>query len=75
VLDAEGVTRAVAVGHSNGVPVVRQLQRLHTQHIEALVAVDGPFRPAIPLARPDAAAFMRSQADRARLEAFLDRLG
>jgi pimeloyl-ACP methyl ester carboxylesterase len=52
VLDAAGAGRAVVVGHSNGVPVARQLQRQRPETVEGLVAVDGPFRMSIPQARP-----------------------
>jgi len=75
VLDAVGIERAVLVGHSNGVPVAHACLGLDDRRVEGLVAVDGPFRLAIAppmlawmkttLARPDAAAFMASQADRA----------
>jgi pimeloyl-ACP methyl ester carboxylesterase len=43
VLEAAGVDRAVLVGHSMGVPVIREFARLHPKKIEALVAVDGAF--------------------------------
>jgi pimeloyl-ACP methyl ester carboxylesterase len=35
--------KIVLVGHSMGVPVIRQYARLFPQHVTALVAVDGPL--------------------------------
>jgi pimeloyl-ACP methyl ester carboxylesterase len=35
--------KVVLVGHSMGVPVIRQYARLYPQHVAALVAVDGPL--------------------------------
>jgi pimeloyl-ACP methyl ester carboxylesterase len=53
------VERVVLVGHSMGVPVIREYARLYPQHTAALVAVDGPldfrvfpppeFRPPPPM--------------------------
>ena len=37
------VERIVLVGHSMGVPVIRQYARRYPQHVAALVAVDGPL--------------------------------
>lgn len=44
VLDAADVERAVLVGHSNGVPTVRQFWRLYPERTAGLVAVDGALR-------------------------------
>jgi pimeloyl-ACP methyl ester carboxylesterase len=44
VLDDAGVERAVLVGHSNGVPTVRQVWRRYPERTAGLVAVDGPLR-------------------------------
>jgi pimeloyl-ACP methyl ester carboxylesterase len=44
VLDAAGVERAVLVGHSNGVPTVRQFWRRHPERTAGFVAVDGALR-------------------------------
>lgn len=41
VFESVGVDRAVLVGHSMGVPVVREFSRLFPTKTEALVAVDG----------------------------------
>jgi pimeloyl-ACP methyl ester carboxylesterase len=72
VLDDAGVRRAVLVGHSNGVPVAHACLSRDPGRIEALVAVDGPFRLSIPpavlawmraaVARPDAATFLETMA-------------
>ncbi len=48
VLDELRVARAVLVGHSNGVPVIRQVLRRHPERVSALVAVDGGFKPLMP---------------------------
>ncbi len=48
VLDELGIERAVLVGHSNGVPVVRQFYRMYPARTEALVVVDGPLRQVTP---------------------------
>jgi pimeloyl-ACP methyl ester carboxylesterase len=47
VLMADGVKRAVLVGHSMGTMVVRQFYRLHKDKTVALVAVDGALKPFI----------------------------
>ena len=44
VLEAAGVERAVLVGHSNGVPTVRQFWRRYPDRAAGLVAVDGALR-------------------------------
>lgn len=69
VLDELEIVRAVLVGHSNGVPVIRQLHRLAPERVEAMVFVDGPLEP-IPaptvqwmkaaMERPDYEQFMAS---------------
>jgi len=38
-----GVNRIVLVGHSMGVPVIRQYALAHPEHVAGLVAVDGPL--------------------------------
>jgi pimeloyl-ACP methyl ester carboxylesterase len=45
VLHDAGVQSAVLVGHSMGVPVVRQFYRRYPKKTRALVAVDGALRP------------------------------
>ncbi len=50
VLRDAGVKRAVLVGHSMGVPVVRQFYRRHPEKTLALVLVDGALRPFAPRA-------------------------
>lgn len=42
-----GVERAVLVGHSNGVPVVRQFYRIYPEKTLGIVAVEGSFRPLV----------------------------
>lgn len=42
-----GVEKAVLVGHSNGVPVVRQFYRAYPKMTLGLVAVEGSFRPLV----------------------------
>ena len=44
VMDDAGVERAVLVGHSNGVPSVRQFWRRYPQRVAGLVLVDGPLK-------------------------------
>jgi len=44
VLEVERIERAVLVGHSNGVPVVREFQRKFPEKTAALVLVDGPLK-------------------------------
>lgn len=58
VLQTAGVERAVLVGHSMGVPAVREFYRLFPEATLALVAVDGALRaPDTATARRMAAAF------------------
>lgn len=45
VLDDAGVSAAVLVGHSNGVPVARQFYRLFPARTRGLVLVDGSLKP------------------------------
>jgi pimeloyl-ACP methyl ester carboxylesterase len=45
VLKDAGVEKAVLVGHSMGVPVVRQFWRLYPEKTTAIVAVDGMIAP------------------------------
>lgn len=62
VMNDLGIERAILVGHSMGVTVVRQFYRLYPDRVEALVAVDGAMIPMppdrlkqmmAPLRRPD----------------------
>ena len=62
VMNDLGIERAILVGHSMGVTVVRQFCRLYPDRVEALVAVDGAMIPMppdrleqmiAPLRRPD----------------------
>lgn len=41
VMESAGVDRAVMVGHSMGVPVIREFIRLFPKKVEALVGIDG----------------------------------
>lgn len=50
VMRDAGVKRAVLVGHSMGVPVVRQFYRRYPEKTLALVLVDGALRPFAPRA-------------------------
>lgn len=59
VLEVERIERAVLVGHSNGVPVVRQFLREYPERTAALVLVDGPLKA---FGQDDAAT--RAMADR-----------
>jgi pimeloyl-ACP methyl ester carboxylesterase len=45
VLRDAGLTGVVLVGHSNGVPVIRQFYRKYPQKTRGFVAVDGMLRP------------------------------
>jgi pimeloyl-ACP methyl ester carboxylesterase len=67
VMDAEGIGCATLVGHSNGVPAVRQLYRLFPERVEAIVAVDGAFRNTISA---EMAAWMRAAFARTDFEEF-----
>lgn len=51
VLDAEDIASAALVGHSNGVPTVRQFYRLYPERTERLVLVDGALRSMVPEAQ------------------------
>ena len=74
VLDHLGLQRAVLVGHSNGVPTIRQFYRLFPERVEAFVAVDGMFRQTMPrktvdwmvaaLTRPDYQQFIDGLVER-----------
>lgn len=74
VLDNLEIERAVLVGHSNGVPTIRQFYRRFPARVEALVAVDGALRQTMPrqtvewmlaaLRRPDYEQFVEGLADR-----------
>ena len=48
VMRDAGVRQAVLVGHSMGVPVVREFYRLYPEKTRALVLVDGSLRPLAP---------------------------
>lgn len=48
VLERERAERAVLVGHSNGVPIVRHFARLFPDRVVALVLIDGPLRRFVP---------------------------
>jgi len=43
-----GVEKAILIGHSNGVPVVREFYRLYPWRVEGLVAVDGGLVRVFP---------------------------
>lgn len=45
VMDDAKIRRAILVGHSMGVPVIRIVAREHPSKVAALVAVDGALRP------------------------------
>ncbi len=47
VMDDADVARAVLIGHSNGVPVVRHFYRRYPARVLGLVAVDGSFQQVI----------------------------
>jgi pimeloyl-ACP methyl ester carboxylesterase len=74
VMDQLKITRAVLVGHSNGVPTIRQFYRRFPERVEAMVAVDGPLRQTMPrqaaewmlttLRRPDYEQFVLQLAER-----------
>ncbi len=72
VMNNLGIERAVLVGHSMGVTVVRQFYRLHPDRVEALVAVDGAMVPMppdrleqmmAPLRRPDYKEVMKAMME------------
>ena len=44
-MDRQGVERAVLIGHSNGVPVVREVLRRHPERVAGIVTLDGALRP------------------------------
>ena len=48
VLDRECIKRAILVGHSNGVPMIRHFLKRYPDRVAALIAVDGPFRSFFP---------------------------
>jgi non-heme chloroperoxidase len=51
VLRDAGIEGAILVGHSNGVPVVRQFYRRYPEKTKGLVLVDGTLRPFFDKAR------------------------
>ncbi len=72
VMNDLGIERAILVGHSMGVTVVRQFYRLYPDRVEALVAVDGAMIPMAPdrldqmiapLRRPDYKAIMEAMME------------
>lgn len=67
VLDDLGIGGAVVVGHSNGVPVARQLHRRWPERVEAMVFVDGPLEP-IPAPTLQ---WMKAAMDRPDYEQFM----
>jgi pimeloyl-ACP methyl ester carboxylesterase len=69
-MDAAGIARAVLVGHSNGVPVIRQFYRLHPERTEGLVAVDGALR-GLP---PERMQWFRAAVERPDYEEFLRKM-
>lgn len=73
VMQDAGVDRAVLVGHSMGVPVVRQFYRLHPDKTQALVFVDGPVRPFIrdPAAAEKFLAMFKEETFKDTTERFL----
>lgn len=48
VLEAEQIDSTVLVGHSNGVPTVRQFYRKHPDKVEKLVLIDGALKNVVP---------------------------
>ncbi len=50
VLDAANVEKAVLVGHSNGVPTIRQFYRNYPQRTLALICLDGALFNVFPAA-------------------------
>jgi pimeloyl-ACP methyl ester carboxylesterase len=61
VMDDARVERAVLVGHSNGVPTVRQFYRRYPERTAGLVMVDGGLRPFF--SRDSAEPFLASFAE------------
>lgn len=47
VMDDAGVDKAVLMGHSNGVPTIRQFHRMFPDRTTALIAVDGGLVPTL----------------------------
>ncbi|MEM7479733.1 MAG: alpha/beta hydrolase [Acidobacteriota bacterium] len=60
VVKSERLERMVLVGHSNGVPTVREYYRLFPEKTAALVLVDGPIRQPLT---DQMAAWLRAQLD------------
>jgi pimeloyl-ACP methyl ester carboxylesterase len=72
-LDGAGIVRVVLVGHSNGVPTVRQFYRLYPARTLGLVLVDGPLRAMLDEARAQRyLARFRGDDFREHVGAFLD---
>jgi pimeloyl-ACP methyl ester carboxylesterase len=69
VLKAQGVSKAVLVGHSMGTPAIREFYRKHPEKTLALVAVDGSLRA---VGSPE---FMKARAARLQVENYQDALG
>jgi pimeloyl-ACP methyl ester carboxylesterase len=74
VLQAEGIGKAVLVGHSMGVPAVRQFDRAHPEKTLAIVAVDGSLRAVVssPLVMTELAARYRQDDYKAAVETAVD---
>ena len=66
VLDHAGVDRAILVGHSNGVPLIRHFYRRFPDRVQALVAVDGAFKRLVSAPR------MASALDALRSDGYRD---
>lgn len=49
-MDDAKLTGAVLIGHSNGVPTIRQFYRRHGDRVLGLVAIDGALREVFPRA-------------------------
>ena len=74
VLDDLHIDRAVLVGHSNGVPVVRQFYRLYPDRTEALVAVDGALKRMDPAMIQQMAEPLRRPNYRQVMEAMMEQM-
>jgi len=48
VMDDAHIAKAVLVGHSNGVPAIRQFYRRYSQRVAALVTVEGALKRVFP---------------------------
>lgn len=68
VLDDLGVGSTVLVGHSNGVPVIREFSRRYPRRTVGLIAIDGALRQVIPAS---VAAWMKAAVERPDFEEFM----